>query len=270
MVLLVALLGGAAAGSVFGLSEWRIRRTHEIQLEPLVVASVDPVEGERLARIVGCLNGCHGAEGEGGSVGITGIVRYTAPPLASVLPGYSDPELVRLVRHGLKRDGTSAVGMIAYTFWAIGDQDLANIIARLRQLPPSAPVPRTLELTWLGRLALATGEWQVSVDQVDRSRPRWGNQPRTTPLEQGRYLASITCTECHGLDFQGNALAGAPSLAVLGGYTAEDFHRLMRTATPVGGRTLNPAMGWVVDAPFTDQEIAGLYAFLRQQHGFAP
>lgn len=270
-LLVLALAAGAAAGTIYGMSEWRLRRAYDAPLLPLVpVAAPNLVEGDRMARIVGCLNGCHGAEGQGGFEEVPGVVRHSAPTLSAVLPQYTDDELVRLIRYGLKRDSTSALGMISYTFWAIGDQDLANIIARLRQLPTVEAVPRTLELTWLGRLALAIGRWQVSVDQVDRSRPRWGNLPMETPHDRGRYLASVTCTECHGLDFRGDALQGAPSLAVLGGYTPAQFRHLMRTAEPASGRTLNPMMSWVKNAPFTDGEVDALYTFLRAKHGFTP
>ena len=139
------------------------------------------------------------------------------------MPLYSDEELVRLIRYGLKRDGQSAVGMISYTFWALGDQDLANIIAHLRRQPHRPPVERELTLSWRGRLALVTGEWKVSVEQVDRERPRWGNLPLRTAFERGRYIASITCTECHGLDFNGNPLERAPSLAILAAYSQDQF-----------------------------------------------
>lgn len=267
----VAMAAGLWAAAVYGISEWRLRRHYDAPLVPLRSAGApDLVEGERMARIVGCLSGCHGPNGEGGHEHIDGIVRHTAPTLSQVLPRYSDEQLVRLIRYGLKNDGTSALGMISYTFWALGDQDLANIIAHLRSRPSYPPVPRELELTWRGRLALVTGAWQVSVDQVDRSRTRWGDQPQRTPYERGRYLASITCTECHGLDFHGNPLEGAPSLAVLGIYTREQFQHLMRTAQPVGGRALDPNMSWVADAPFTDAEVTALYVFLRTQHGFSP
>lgn len=271
VLLVLAIVAGTAAGTIYGVSEWRLRRAYDAPLLPLVpVAAPDLVEGDRMARIVGCLNGCHGAEGQGGFEEVPGVVRHTAPTLSAVLPHYTDDELVRLIRYGLKRDSTSALGMISYTFWAIGDQDLANIVARLRQLPATPPMPRTLELTWLGRLALVTGQWQVSVDQVDRSRPRWGNLPMETPHDRGRYLASVTCTECHGLDFRGNPLEGAPSLAVLGGYTLAQFQHLIRTAEPASGRALDPMMSWVKDAPFTDAEIQALYTFLRSDQGFAP
>ena len=267
----VAALAALGVGSIYGISEWKMRRQYDAPLVALRTdAPVNLVEGERMARIVGCWDGCHGRIGQGGHEEIEGIIRHTAPTLSQVLPLYSDEELARLVRYGLKRDGRSAIGMISYTFWALGDQDLANIIAHLRRQPTGPPVERKLELSWRGRLALATGEWKVSVEQVDRSRPRWGELPQTTAYERGRYIASVTCSECHGLDFTGNRLEQAPSLAILAMYSQEQFVHLMRTATPPGGRKLNDAMNWVANAPFTDAEIAGLYQFLRTHHGLKP
>jgi cytochrome c553 len=267
----LVILVGADLGVVYIVSEWKLRRPYEAPLVPLrSTAAPNLSEGERMARIVGCWDGCHGPVGQGGDAEITGIVRVTAPTLSQVVPLYSDEELVRLIRYGLKRDGTSAVGMTSYTFWPLGDQDLANIFAHLRRQPILPAVERELQLTWRGRLALVTGEWKVSVEQVDRSRPRWGNLPQTTPLERGRYLASITCSECHGLDFRGEPLEGGPSLAVLGAYSLEQFVHLMRTAQPMGGRRLNENMTWVANAPFTNDELTGLYQFLRSHHGFEP
>ena len=125
-----------------------------------------------------------------------------------------------------------------------------------------------LQLSWRGRWSLVTGRWKVSSEQVERGRPQWGNLPQRTPFERGRYLASVTCSECHGLDFNGNALERAPSLAIVGAYSGEQFRHLMRTAEPLGGRELDPNMRWVADAPFTDAEIGGIYRFLREYHGF--
>jgi cytochrome c553 len=268
---IAATIAALGIASIFGISEWKMRREYDAPLVPLRTdAPVDLVEGERMARIVGCWDGCHGRTGEGGHQEIEGIIRHTAPTLSQVLPMYSDEELVRLVRYGVKRDGRTAVGMISYAFWALGDQDLVNIIAHLRRQPTLPPIERTLELSWRGRVALATGEWKVSAEQVDRSRPRWGDLPQTTAYERGRYIASITCSECHGLDFAGNSLEQAPSLAILAAYSEEQFEHLMRTGTPPGGRKLNDAMGWVADAPFTDEEIGGLYQFLRTHHGLEP
>lgn len=264
---LVALLA-APVLAVYGVSQWKLVRHHHVPLSPLqVTGPPDLAEGERMARIVGCWNGCHGAQGEGGEVQIDGLLVQTAPTLSEVLPLYTDEELARLVRQGVGRDGRSAVGMISYTFWALGDDDLANIIAHLRHAQqPFPPVPRQRDISWRGRLALFTGAWGVAADRVDRSRPRWGDLPRTTDFERGRYIASITCVECHGLDYQGNALEHAPSLAVVAAYSPGQFHNFMRTGKPIGGRDI-PEMSWVAEAPFTDGEIQGMYEFLRHHHG---
>jgi cytochrome c553 len=264
------LIGAAlmAVGYVYAASEWKMRRTYEAPLTALhVPAAVDLEEGRRMARIVGCWEGCHGKEGEGGVEFIKGIHRNTAPTLSQVLPEYSDKELVRLIRYGVKRDGRSAIGMISYTFWPLGDQDLVNIIAHLRAQPIRPPIPRKFELEFRGRVALATGEWGVSAEQVDRSIPRWGELPRNTAFERGRYLASITCSECHGLDLRGNPLEGGPSLAIVAIYEPAQFRHLLRTGKPIDGRDISAPMGWLAEVDFKDQEIADLYNFLREYHG---
>jgi cytochrome c553 len=256
-----------ALGVVYGISEWKMRRTHDAPLLPLRAQSgADPVAGEHMAKVVGCWAGCHGNEGEGGADHIEGIHTNTAPTLSQVVPLYSDQELARLIRYGVKRDGRSAVGMNAGTLWPLGDQDLINIIAHLRRQPVLPPVPRRHEVTLRGRLALVTGEWKVSADQVDRSAPRWGELPLDDAFARGRYLASIVCAECHGPDFHGNALEGGPSLAILAAYRPEQFRLLMRTGKPIDGRDM-PKMSWMPDVDFTEQEIEDVYLFLRRHHG---
>ena len=116
VLLLPPVLG---AGLLYGASEWVWRRPRSAPLIPLPpLPAPDLAEGERLARIVGCWNGCHGARGEGGQEELAGLLEHTAPTLSQVLPAYGDDELARLVRSGIKRDGVSAVGMSSFTFWS--------------------------------------------------------------------------------------------------------------------------------------------------------
>lgn len=251
-------------------SEWLIRRRHDAPLELLPPpASVDPGEGERLAVIVGCWAGCHGLRGEGDVLKGGPAFTITAPTLSSVLPDYSDEELVRLIRYGVKRDGHTAIGMIPRTFYPLSNHDLSLIISHLRSAPPVTAVPRERRVTLLGRIALVTGMWKTAADEVDRSRPRWGELPRRTPFERGRYLASITCSECHGVDFKGNELEGGPSLIVVQRYDLAQFKHLLRTGKPIGGRDLG-IMSWVARNAFhrfTDDELSDIYTFLRESFG---
>jgi cytochrome c553 len=203
-----------------------------------------------------------------------GYYSVTAPNLHSIIPRYTDPELARLIRLGVKRDGSSALGMISYTFYPLSDRDLANIIAHLRRQSPQPAIPRHRSITLTARIKLALGDWQVSADQVDATRLRWGELPRTTAFERGRYLASITCSECHGIDFRGNEFRdntydGGPSLAVIAAYGRNEFRHLMRTEEPIGGRDLGE-MRWVARngfVHFNDQEIDDIRVFLREHHG---
>ncbi|GAA5007002.1 cytochrome c [Pseudoluteimonas lycopersici] len=263
-------------GVVYAASEWKLRRDYPPPAVAFDMGKLQPdaKEGRRMSKVLGCWAGCHGREGEGGSIDMDGYYSVSAPTLSSVLPGYSDEELVRLVRYGIKRDGSSALGMISYTFYPLSDADLANVIAHLRKQPTLAPRERHRSVTFMARWRLLAGGWQLAADQVDPARPRWGELPRTNAFERGRYLASVTCSECHGLDFRGNRFAdntydGGPPLAVLAAYDDDAFRRLMRTGNGVGGRDLGE-MGWVARngfVNFTDREIADVYEFLRRDQG---
>ena len=262
----LAALPLLAAICVFAGSEWILRRRHEVPLgrTPAPLSDAGNDEGRRRAVLFGCLKGCHGPEGEGSQEGAPGIYSVTAPTLTAVLADYSDAELVRLLRFGVKRDGVSAVGMPARTFYPLSDDDLAMISRHLRARPPLPAVPRQRRILPLGRLALVLGKWKVSADEVNGTRPRWGELPRSTPFERGRYLASVTCSECHGLDFEGMPYFPSPSLAIVNGYYPEQFRRLLRTGEHLSGR-IDGMMAKVAReafAEFTDEEIGDLYAFL--------
>ena len=273
---LAGMIALVSAAALLGTSEWKLRRTHDVSLTPLKagLGLPDYAEGERLSKIVGCWAGCHGMTGQGGSIDMPGYYSVTAPSLSSIIPRYSDPELARLIRFGIKRDGTSALGMISYTFYPLSDKDLSNIIAHLRRQPPQPAVSRHRTITMAARIKLALGNWQLAADQIDATRPRWGELSRATAFERGRYLASITCSECHGVDLRGNEFEdntydGGPSLAIIAMYGRNEFRHLLRTGEPIGRRDLGE-MSWVARngfIHFKDQEIDDIRIFLREHHG---
>ena len=116
-----------------------LSRQHDVPLGAVQLFAVpDTAEGRRLAILVGCLEGCHGKTGEGLVLEEKGIFRLGAPTLHNVLREYSDPELVRLLRFGVKRDGRTAILMPSGTFYPLSDADISSIIGTLRQLPAPA------------------------------------------------------------------------------------------------------------------------------------
>lgn len=88
-------------------------------------------------------------------------------------------------------------------------------------------------------------------------------------LVRGEYIAMTACNECHGLDLRGANTEpdiAPPDLAVVAGYSWEEFNHLMDTGLPRDGRESLGLMTVVARdrfAYFTQEERADLYAFLR-------
>ena len=267
------LLAAAAIGAGYSVAatDWMLLRHRTAPLLPVSATAgpEDAPEGRRMAILLGCLEGCHGETGDGLTLNHSGVYTLTAPPLGTALADYSDAEAARLLRYGVKKDGRSAILMPAATFYPLSEDDIARVLVHLRSLPRVEGPRRVRKLHWEGRRALLAGEWHVSADEVDPSRPRWGEEPRRTASERGRYLASIICAECHGVDFQGVKFEGSPSLAIAAAYPDEDFHTLMKTGVPLGGRDLGIMSEVARDAfvYFTDEEIADIHAFLKWNFG---
>lgn len=254
--------------SLYCLSEWRLARQYDVPLEPLKFApSANLVaEGERRAHVFGC-TGCHH---EAGNVlfHASGVGRLVAPNLTRMAPLYSDAELVRLIRHGVKRDGTSAIAMPANAFSTLSDEDIAAIVSWLRARPigPDAEPSRTM---WgpLGWIAIVTERVPFSALRARHTTPPLA-RPRSTPVDQGRYLVETICSDCHKLDEENDNGWGmhAPPLRAMGqAYPFADFRTLMRTGAAMGGREVG-TMSKIARADFSqmkDEEIEAIHAYLN-------
>ncbi len=84
---------------------------------------------------------------------------------------------------------------------------------------------------------------------------------------RGRYVAQVACGHCHSPDLRGasNPEFTSPSLAVVAGYTREQFGALLKTGIAVGGREvgLMSQTARANLAHLTDAEVDDLYAYLR-------
>lgn len=261
----LAILGAAY---IYGTSEYAIRRHYDIPVSafaaPKDTASVE--RGERVAILSGCYHGCHGKDMEGlaGLVDWPGVAHINAPNLTRVLREYSDAELERLLRHGVKRDGTTAWVMPSAMFMHLSEQDLADLVAFVQSVPEQEGIPRDFTVGPFGRFAIATGKFKPVVEQVDHSLPRVATGLSADPLERGKYLVKTTCTECHGQSLEGSELVKSPNLAIVQAYSEEDFFRLMRTGRGLGDRDLG-LMSEVAVARFSlfsDEEVRAVRGYL--------
>jgi mono/diheme cytochrome c family protein len=260
LTLLAALAVYVIGGRIFA-------RTYDVPA-PAVTLPADSLaaaRGERMARTRGCF-GCHGSD-LGGEVLFDepGVGRLVAANLSRLVPSAGDAQLARAIRLGVRVDGRSVFAMPSPMFYHLSDADLGDLLAFLRTVPP---VPDSLppsQVRFLGRLGLVLNQYQPLVREIDTTVAYPAVTPREPAEALGRYVALTSCTECHGLDLEGEG--STPSLRIVGGYSADDFSRLMRTGVPLGGRKLDlmeeVALGRF--AHLTDDEVAALYAYLKNR-----
>lgn len=258
--LVVLLVAG-----IYVVSELKIREAHATPGNPVAVPS-DPIsiaEGERLARITGCL-GCHGGNLEGKMfIDDPMLARIAAPNLTAAAGAYSDAELERIIRHGIRPDNRSVIAMPSDMLNALDDADMGRIIAYLRSVPPVAGQERVMKAGPLGRAGIALGQYNPAVVEVRKAAAAASEFPSAGDSSfRGSYLARIACTECHGVDLKGGQ--GTPDLAIAAAYSHEQFVTLMKTGVALGDRELE-LMSSVARSRFSnfsDDEIAELHEFL--------
>jgi cytochrome c553 len=223
--------------------------------------------------MVGCTS-CHGAQMEGAIMfDEPNIARIAAPNLTSVVKEYTDAELERLIRHGVKRDGRSLWIMPSAMFNHLTDHDLAAVIAYVRSAPERDGVGREVTMRTLGRVGIATEKFKPVVAEVDANAQRTAPD-YADPLSHGRYLVMNACTECHGATLQGSKFLKAPNLLISAAYSEADLAKLLRTGVALGDRKLG-LMSKISPARFsglTDEEIHAIRTYLGayvQQGGTA-
>jgi len=269
----LAALAVVSAIVVYGLSERVLRRRYPPPAAPTFAAALPAdsaalAEGRRLAVTRGCYGGCHG-QGLAGSVFFDepGVARLVAPDLTAAARRYSDAELERIVRLGVRPDGRSVFGMPSQSFHDLSDDDLGRILAFIRGQPPAAGgFGPSLHVGPLGRVGLVTARFEPTAVIVRRdavgTTPRAERPGVDDSLALGRYLARTACAECHGGHLRGGL---GPALVVAAAYTPSEFDHLLRTGEAKGGRELG-LMSRVARSRFsllTNEEVAALHAYLR-------
>ena len=253
-----------AGVAIYGVSEYRLHQTFDIVAAPITVPTDSAVlaAGRHIFETRGC-EGCHGP-GLSGKVFFDDpwIARLVAPNVPKAIRGYSDPELARLLRHGVRPSGQGVAVMPSSMFYHLDDQDLGALIAYLRMVPEPTghPLPSN-SMRLLARVGLTMGQYKVEPRNITHDAPRPSKGPDAASL--GRYIAMSSCTECHGQRLQGDP-QGAPALMIVGGYTPSEFAKLMREGMPKDGkeREMMSPVARSRFSHFTDEEVNALYAYL--------
>jgi mono/diheme cytochrome c family protein len=262
------------------LSEGRLNKVYVVESSGMSFHNNDQIieEGARLAVIRGCTD-CHGAD-LGGKAVIEDPALETiyATNLTSGENGigndYSDEELVTAIRHGIRKNGTGLLVMPSQEFFVLSDADVNALVAFLRSVPPVDREPPEGGLTLLARALFMAGQLPpLAAEVIDHEAPRPEPPEIRADAEFGAYLAT-SCTGCHGLDFTGGPVPGAPPEAPearnltpagnLGNWDEAGFINTLRTGVTPEGKQLDPAiMPWPGVAAMTDVELQALWAFLQ-------
>ncbi|CAN5397871.1 hypothetical protein BH09PSE1_BH09PSE1_30680 [soil metagenome] len=268
----LAALGVLAIVVLYGWSEILIRRTPETSM-PTIVAASDPgaiARGAYIGRVAGC-DGCHERNLQGGEweSGFWAGSVHTAN-LTRAVPGYTDSQLARAIRAGVRADGSQLWEMPSETWIHLTDTEVADLIAWLRSHPAAGPVQPRENFGPLWRLKIIMGEAKATPGYVfeARANPVFDAGPR---FARGRHLAQIVCGECHGSDLKGRP-GFTPDLLIGASYDAASFTRLMRTGVAMDGKTkgLMSEVARENFTSFTDADIAALHDYLTARAERAP
>lgn len=278
----VLALGVVAAAFVgWNVAAWD-RSTSKIYDLPLpdIQRSTDPAviaRGDHLAHSLGgcALADCHGADLGGGKVIDAGpLGSFVAPNITRGGRGarYSDRQIARVIRHGVKRDGRPVRLMPANETSWLPDEDVQALVSYVRSVPPVARRSREIRIgvvaKVLDRLDFVQFDAARRIDHERGSRP-----PAPAPTAAyGRYIGRM-CQGCHTKTLNGGPIPGAPpDMAVpanltqhatgLAGWTFEDFERVMATGVRKDGRRLDAMMPRQAINNMSDLERRALWAYL--------
>ncbi|HEX3771538.1 MAG TPA: cytochrome c [Polyangiaceae bacterium] len=280
--LLVAL--GTAAG-VFAAVEASaydasLDKVYDVPVPP-VTASTDPAVIARGRHVAGAIASCvarlcHGGDlGGGQTVAMGPLGAFTGPNISmgGLGAAYSDGELARLIRHGIKRDGRSVRFMPVMDFRWLSDSDVEAVVSYIRSQPAVDRANGRTDFTLLGKVLDRRD--QVALDIARRvDHGAFSQPPEPAPsVEYGSYLARV-CTGCHGDHFSGGRIPGTPSSIPvpsnltageggLSSWSYDDFDQALAKGLKPDGKPIDPFMPLETFTNLDETEKHALWAYLK-------
>jgi mono/diheme cytochrome c family protein len=255
---LTVAFAGAAPLYVHLASEALIERRYPLPVieEPLT-ASETGERGAHLATIAGCAD-CHGPDLQGRRESMDSLRLWTTN-LRIAVNKMSPGEFERALRRGLAPDATSLWGMPSQDYMYMSERDVADLYGWLRSFGASGRARPKPVWNLRSRFALLR-------DRIVPAAIATRDAPSSLDLgpryDGGRYLARITCSECHGTDLSGSS--GAPDLMSVAAYSRTAFFDLLRRGGGARGRRapVMKRLATVRFCAFADYEIMALFDYL--------
>jgi len=257
---IVVTLAVLAPATLYLESEAVIQRRYPLASTtvPTVFTPKMVARGAHLLAVAGC-GDCHGADLRGRLLHPRRVLPLYAGNLRLDAKRLEDGDFERIIRYGIKPDATSLWGMPSAAYTYMSEDDVASIVAYLRTLGDAGAARPEPQFDLRARLVVLEGKIEPTVIEAVDSPASLDLGPR---YDGGRYLARVTCGECHGTDLMG--LPGVPNLAVISAYNRPAFFDLLRRGVNAKGRKL-PTMWQIARTRFhvfADYEIMALYDYL--------
>jgi mono/diheme cytochrome c family protein len=169
--------------------------------------------------------------------------------------GYTMADWDRIVRHGVKPDGTPAL-MPSDDFFRMSDAELSDIVAYVGSLPPVDSVVSPPKLGPVGKVLVALGKFPISAEHQPAAPHPSSPPPTADSAAFGAHLVA-TCLACHGQNLAGGPMAfGPPDWPAAANLTPhetglrdwsyEEFDKALTEGVSKDGRKLRTPMADVV------------------------
>jgi len=211
--------------------------------------------GKHVATIWACTR-CHDEDLSGKMITsdpLSGTVplmsTISAPNLTSgkggVVSSYTDTDWVRAIRHGVLPGGQVEILMFNYS--TLSDQDLGDLIAYLKQIPPVDTNNQASNDGPVLPIVVAAGLLPPAAEQIDHEATLAVAPMPDATVEYGAYL-SVVCTACHGSGI-GKAVKN---------WKQDEFIHTFQTGVLPNGKQFGPTMSSNTFREMTDTELTAL------------
>jgi mono/diheme cytochrome c family protein len=281
--LALAVLVLAGAGIVYGgvlLADRKMARVIKVDVKPVEVrtdaAHID--QGRYLFNTRGCAD-CHGSNGAGKTVIDSGGILVVSPNISrgtrSAVLQYQVEDWVRTLRHGVKPNGRPVMIMPSEDYNRLTDDDVASIIAYVRQLQPVPGRTARVQLPLTVKLMYAVGRVKDAAQKIDHTLAPSTPVAAAVTVSHGAYVAN-TCINCHGAGLSGGRIPGGPpewppaanltpgkGSAMVNYPTADVFIAMLRSGRRPDGSAISPLMPFGSLREMNEVDARALHAYLK-------
>ena len=185
---------------------------------------------------------------------------------------FSNKDWVKAIRHGVNRQNKGLLLMPSEEYYHLSNQDLAAMIAYLKQLPKVDNQLGETSLRPLGRFLVMQGELPIKAEKINHNQEHPGAPPKGATKAYGAYLG-VNCQGCHGKNYAGQKIPGAPptwpkSTNItphpdgIGEWTINDFKKALREGRRPDGSEISEVMPAGL-AELEDWEVQALWSYLQ-------